>query len=521
MSLYVRFRRHAVWLAILLTLASWSYAAIWAANSSVLIGFYAGRYVTWTLGFLGLALGIAGFTYRFSPTAGRVDRSYAMGAAGLLLFQSSIVFEDLHGWLSSRSGSLPAAAVVALIAAAILVLTYRVSDASSIRMVFAVLALVLVAVPALEIVKTVLDPGVDSIPLQTPPPTIDAAESSGDVFVVVLDAYGRSDVLERQFGFDNTPFESALADLGVFVLRGVKSNYAYTEVSVTSLLDARYTAVGHDDDPSLFALRDIYAGDNALFGALDAADYQIHFFDNAWTFTQCGPIVDHCYSTVLNEIDHVLAQRTPLPYLIDSLRIDPWTRESVAQLREAASLAEAPSDRKRFVFVHALIPHAPFQLDESCEEYWNPRLDGYGFEGESPADSGVRRKAYVAQLRCTNSLILELIAAIPRDAIVFVTADHGPRPIGVGEAPSTGTATDEILARFGTFTAYRFPEECEAIPHEVSLIEAAAGLFGCLGIPVTDEPARTPVQPARYFRWELVDGGVEVTDITSSVAPAR
>jgi hypothetical protein len=347
---------------------------------------------------------------------------------------------------------------------------------------------------------------------------LDAVETAPDVFVVVLDAYARSDVLEQQFAFDNTRFESALADLGVAVVPLAKSNYDATQVSVASLLDARYPAVGDSDDPSLWRLHTTYAGDNALFTSLRAAGHEIHLFDNAWTFTQCGPIVDHCYSTLLTEIDHVIAQRTPLPLVMTSLLIDPWTRGSVDQLRQATDLARTASDRPRLVFVHALIPHAPFQLNEVCQEYSDSRLDGYAFIDESPGHLEVRRTAYVAQLECTNSLVIDLVAAIPADAIILITGDHGPKPTDVDPDRSIGTTPEQVLARFGTFTAYRFPEPCDSVPDGASLVVTAASLFNCVGIPVTDEIARTPDQAERYFMWEPADGEGRVTEVSSIVA---
>ena len=512
--------RHIAWLGILLALSSWSYLATWAASKDVLIGFGILSFASWTFGLLGMALVLAGFTWMVDRSPSRIDRPFSMGAVGLLLFQSWFVFDDLQTWLADRSSDSVGWIGVLALVVTFLVLTFRVSDASSIRSVFAVVAVFLVLVPALEVARAMLSSGggTDTTPVSEVLPPRQFGESSPDVFVVVLDAYGRSDVLLDGFGFDNTPFELSLADLGVDTVRFAKSNYSATAVSVASILQASYPVIGNEDDVPVWMLREIHAGNNALFKALHAAGYETHLFDNAWTFTQCRSLVELCHSTVLDEMDHAVAQRTPLTHFIPSLRIDPWVSGSVQQLRQAATVAGTRSDRPRLVFLHALIPHAPFQLNANCQQFWDPRLDGYEFAGDSPADLKVRSAAYIEQLQCTNSLVLNLVEAAPRDAILLITGDHGPRPTDFQPARSIGTAPDEILARWGTFTAYRFPEECEPIPDTATLVVVGARLFGCLGLPIPDDPARTPEQPSRFFGWQSLGEETKVTDLSSVVA---
>ncbi|NLW85787.1 MAG: hypothetical protein GXY38_02835, partial [Planctomycetes bacterium] len=46
-----------------------------------------------------------------------------------------------------------------------------------------------------------------------------------DIYFIVLDGYGRSDVLKERFGFDNSAFLAELADRGFGVYQNARSNY--------------------------------------------------------------------------------------------------------------------------------------------------------------------------------------------------------------------------------------------------------------------------------------------------------
>ncbi len=67
-----------------------------------------------------------------------------------------------------------------------------------------------------------------------------AGSSSPDIYYIILDLYTRSDVLERDYGFDNRPFLEALKDLGFQTAVCASSNYGGTELSLASSLNMDY-----------------------------------------------------------------------------------------------------------------------------------------------------------------------------------------------------------------------------------------------------------------------------------------
>lgn len=60
-----------------------------------------------------------------------------------------------------------------------------------------------------------------------------------DIYYIVLDGYGRADVLEELYGHDNGPFLDGLRDRGFYVADEAYSNYAVTPLSLAGTLNMR------------------------------------------------------------------------------------------------------------------------------------------------------------------------------------------------------------------------------------------------------------------------------------------
>jgi hypothetical protein len=61
-----------------------------------------------------------------------------------------------------------------------------------------------------------------------------------DVYFIVLDGYTRSDALERDYGYDNSYFIEGLRAQGFYVADCSRSNYGYTQGSITASLNLNY-----------------------------------------------------------------------------------------------------------------------------------------------------------------------------------------------------------------------------------------------------------------------------------------
>ncbi|MDH3248896.1 MAG: LTA synthase family protein [Acidimicrobiia bacterium] len=506
---------HGWWLVIVIAVSGWAYVDIWVSNRAVLASFYPGRFAIWVTAISAIGLGIAWLLQRLLGGSRRWDRPYAVAIIAVLMLQSWKSIGELVSRLAVTSSHAASFLLVGIGGTIAIWLAIRLVDRHPrSRAVIGVLAAFLVGyqylvVAQFGIARALNDAGSD----RTPAPA-DIADSPPDVLLVVLDGYGRSDVLADGFGYDNTPFEEELSRHGLQTVEGAKTHYTLTTLSVASVLDGRYPALGLPDDSTRSELQLIHAGDNALFNSLRASGYEVHLFDNAWTFTRCGDSVDVCHTTPLNELDHAVLARTPVPALLPDLRVNPTVRGSVEQLRQAVDVVSTSTARPRLTYLHALIPHTPLQLDAQCQERFDPSLSRF----EIGTSGAVPRAAYIEQLRCVNDLVSDLVAAAPADAVILITSDHGPRWAGTDPAKDPDATDLEALARIGTFTAVRFPDTCATVPNGAPLMIVSSLLFDCLGVPIDVERERDPRQPPRYFSQTRAGEGFDVVEITERVS---
>ena len=510
-------RRHVSWLAVLVAISSWSYLSIWSASAevNVLERFYLDHYLLWAGSLTAVGLVVVGVA-RLIHNTGSMDRAYAAAVVAVFLIQTWSVFGPVHTWASGWIGTVSSIASITALWTLIVVLAHRTAERPSVLSLFWVVAAFLVGLTTFHALTFVV-----SSPDAPEPAALTVADviaNSPDVYVVVLDGYGRSDVLMEDLEFDNSGVAEGLARAGVIVLDSALSNYSSTPLSVASLLDGDYPFLEGDlTDENRLALQAIHAGDNHLFRTLKAAGYETHLFDNAWTFTQCGANVDRCHRTALwTELDYSVARLTPLLDLVPSLRINPWTRVSVDQLQAMKELATTPSDSPRVAFLHALIPHPPFHLDANCAEFADPSLEGYSFIGGTQKTNGLRLAAYVEQLQCVNRIVTDLANAIPPDAIILITADHGPTfRDGDPNRPATWTPKN-LIGRFGVFMAGRLPLQCQPFHADSTVVSASRQIIDC--VTETTQPSSSP---ALHYIWSESEGQQWVTEVTDILRSDR
>jgi hypothetical protein len=65
-------------------------------------------------------------------------------------------------------------------------------------------------------------------------------DNKPDIYYIVLDGYGRSDILQKYYHYDNSDFLEHLTGLGFIIPSEIHSNYAKTNVSVPSTLNLNY-----------------------------------------------------------------------------------------------------------------------------------------------------------------------------------------------------------------------------------------------------------------------------------------
>jgi len=277
-----------------------------------------------------------------------------------------------------------------------------------------------------------------------------------NIYWIVLDGYGRADVLRDSFGFDNREFLAFLRRRGFYVAEASSANYYTTLLSLPCTLNMEYLdalprLVGRDS-------RDIapvlgYTEHNRIVRLLRGAGYRIVSFYCEYTWWQMRSADRYLGAPALSDFERLLADATPLYALGKRER---WEQRELRQqiLYTLDHLADAEDGRGPvFVFAHVLCPHPPFvfgrrgELPLTQEGFLSATISA----GRTP--DRVWRRRYAEQVEYLNGLVeralTRLLAKTAPDTVIIVQGDHGP--------PRQPTRRDHDRELLGILNAIRLP----------------------------------------------------------------
>jgi hypothetical protein len=309
-----------------------------------------------------------------------------------------------------------------------------------------------------------------------------------DIYYLIVDGYGREDVLRDLYGFDNRAFLGSLEEMGFQVVRSSFTNYSQTVLSLASSLNMRYLdqevlelgADSQDVEPMARLVR--YSQVRRTLGALGyatvayATGYRRTEIENADEFL--GPtssavstleslLVETCGAVALVDLAResglalqfpgYQAQRERIDYVLDDL-------PQLARQRQAAP---------RFVFAHLILPHPPFVY----------RADGGPADQDTPYEladasyyAGGRHEymeRYIEQLVYLNGrlqdVLADLISSSSQPPIILLQADHGPgATIDWWQEPDdTG-----LWERMSILSAFYLPDAGLGVPSDLSPVNS-------------------------------------------------
>jgi hypothetical protein len=260
-----------------------------------------------------------------------------------------------------------------------------------------------------------------------------------DIFYIILDGFGRSDVIRREMGLNNDDLASGLRARGFYVADQAHSNYCQTELSITSSLNMDFLPKivpglsEHDNDrrilderldhnlvsQTLKVLGYRYVAVTSGFPAIhpDSADLQISERQAISLFASA-----------------VLA-RTPFgaSALVRTSLFDQRREMIKSAIQEVGQLG-AKTTSPRFIFAHILAPHPNFVFGPN-EEAVRPKMhyaivDGNHFyqNGGTPEEY---RRGYAGQATAVGKMVLRAVDAILKQEtsppIILIQGDHGPK----------------------------------------------------------------------------------------------
>ena len=305
-------------------------------------------------------------------------------------------------------------------------------------------------------------------PIRSRDSTNPASGRKPDIYLIVLDQHANSSVLRHIYGFDNRAFEDSLRRLGFTIPSVVWSNYARTTLSLPSLLNAAHlapVAAELGSEETNVALADYLVENNRAVSYLHQQGYRFVFFPSQWwPATRRNSHADVTFRAWTGlSLDHAVASSNlsrklrPMTLLgstsLGSDRADAdFLRRTLAGIKTVTG-----SSTPTFAFAHLMSPHTPWVFDQACRTVSGPRIRPPPFRYQD------RRQAYVEQVQCIDSLVLDVVhhlvkhSAVP--PVILLQGDHGSNLLEYERATSAERVSPaQAWERFGAFGAYYLPE---------------------------------------------------------------
>lgn len=260
-----------------------------------------------------------------------------------------------------------------------------------------------------------------------------------DIFLIILDGYGRTDLLEELFNYDNSGFVTQLADLGFYVARQSTSNYSQTLLSLASILNLDYLDVVTKGIPqetkNRRPLRSLLRT-NRLVEQLRRHNYEFIMIGSGYASTEMSS-ADRNIGLAFDpgEFGNLLLAQSPFPAfvnLVGNQQLSSWQFDvHRARLRNAfEALSQLKREAKpKFVVTHILAPHPPFVFKADGTAQNSRRLFGFHDGSLYRGSRDEYRSGYVGQARWVESQVIDTIQKIESrspGALIIIQGDHGP-----------------------------------------------------------------------------------------------
>ena len=454
--------------------------------------------------------------------------------ASLFLF-FFFLFGDMAAWMSKSFGFGPARAnfiTLIFVSAVMLVWIWlvqkRIRDLSSVNLYFNLLAVVFFLNSGVQMSAYLFENGF-SVSQKQPVP-VAVMESTGsrpDIYYIVLDGYGRQDILQAFYEFDNAGFLNELSARGFYVAEESSSNYIQTMLSLSSSFNMEYLQTLKANGTEIENRADLVRlmEDNKVRSILAQKGYQLVSFENEYKATISSANIYYndaetgfaypvtAFESIL--IDHTMARvLSHIPAFNEALIEMPYDTHRSHILSAFTKLQDVPAlEGDYFVYAHIIAPHPPFVFDErggvvTHDEPFTLHDANYYIRDHSQKNyiAGYRR-----QIQYVNTLVLEAVNAILNESatppIIIIQSDHGP-----GAHLHWGSLEQTVPAeRFGILNAYYFPDQdYELLYPSISPVNSFRVVFNHF----FDAEYELLPDQHYYSSWSFPFDFIEVTDLS-------
>lgn len=292
--------------------------------------------------------------------------------------------------------------------------------------------------------------------------TVDCA-STPDIYYLILDAYGRADMLRELYGFDNQSFLDYLSQKGFYIASESFTNYTQTYYSIPSSLNFDFVNFPKGKISGQVYISNLMR-ENNIMRVLQQCGYITVGFKSGFFFTD-HPHVDLFLEpgVKLNEIESLLLADSPMDLLAKELNAT-LSEYSYAAHRQRVlysfeqlkTLYQIPEPT--FVLAHIISPHPPFIFDQNGSPVNPPRSYYLGDGDDYQGSLKEYIKGYSGQLQFVNRQLEQVIESIlansPQPPIIILQGDHGPGSRLVWDSPGQSC----LWERTPIMNAYYLPE---------------------------------------------------------------
>jgi hypothetical protein len=259
-----------------------------------------------------------------------------------------------------------------------------------------------------------------------------------DVYYFILDSYGRADLFEQAYDYDNSGFLSALQERGFYVAECSQSNYVRTEVSLASSLNMMYLQdLDPAFDPESFARGRLWDSlkHSAVRYNFESLGYKTVNFASGFAWMEMRDAgrfyTPPPFSAGFTEFEGLFLRTTLARHINDLGWVDP-DAVFAQNFRDRFNLIfNSLDDIARdpdptFAYIHIISPHPPFVFGPNGEpthpaEFWNEKRQ----YPPAPYARGYQNQLtwLNKQMQAGVDVILENSATPP---IIIIQGDHGP-----------------------------------------------------------------------------------------------
>ena len=255
-----------------------------------------------------------------------------------------------------------------------------------------------------------------------------------DIYLIILDGYGSTEVLNEIYKYDNSPFVKGLNTLGFTIIPEARANYSQTRIVFSSMLNMNnINELLADEEINSVDARPLIEiiKSNLAMQQLENLGYTTISFSSGFAYTEdldTKEMISTGYK--FSDIERQILRTTIFYPLLHNSFYKIYRKAITETLIELGNMSNYPSPK--FVFAHICCPHPPFIFNEDGE-FSIPPIKYYEFDADDIIGRTSNKyyyEGYRNQVEYISNQILVSVISILKnsdpDPVIIIMGDHGP-----------------------------------------------------------------------------------------------